>query len=210
MAVVEPRYEFRIWGDSLEPMRRRLVEPRAERPPELSQETYIVSDATDETNAKIRAGVIDVKLLVRIEQRLEQWRPYLKAEFPLDTSVIVEKVFPSLRIAPPPLDRPSYGAEAFVDELVRPHPRLAAAEVRKRRWRFIHDDCAAEFVEVTIESGRPNGGAVRSHSIALESVNLQSVLAAIDQLGIGAYPNLSYVRHIKSVLGRPPHSSAGR
>ncbi len=203
MVVVEPRYEFRIWGDSLDALRRRLVELCSAQPPEQSSETYIVSDATDETNAKIRAGAIDIKLLLRVEQRLEQWRPYLKAEFPLDGSLIVEKIFPSLRVAAAPLASASYSAQAFVDELVRPHPRLAAAELRKRRWRFVLDDCAAEFVEVTIEGVAPNSSAADLHSIAIESVNVQSVLAAIDRLGISAYSNISFVRQIKSMLGRP-------
>jgi exopolyphosphatase/guanosine-5'-triphosphate,3'-diphosphate pyrophosphatase len=203
MAAVEPRYEFRIWGDSLDQPRRRLTELSRPGPPERSQETYIVSDATDATNAKIRAGAIDIKLLLRVEQGLEQWRPYLKSAFPLDASLIGGEIFASLRVEAPPLRERSYSAGAFVDELIRPHARLAAAEVRKQRWRFVFDDCAAEFVEATIEGGGLKGATTGLHSVAIESANAPSVLAAIDRLGLGAHPNISYVRQIKSILGRP-------
>jgi hypothetical protein len=203
MEIVEPRYEFRIWGDALDPLRRRLEQFCSAPQPEQSCETYIVSDATDANNAKIRAGAIDIKLLLHVEQRLEQWRPYLKAAFPLDALTIGREIFASLRVDTPPLQNRSYSAEAFINELVRPHPRLAAAEVRKRRWRFLLDDCASEFVEVIIGGGTLNEGAAALHSVAIESISLQSALAAIARLEIGAYPNISYVRQIKSLLGRP-------
>ncbi len=204
MAAVQPRWEFRVWGGSLEPQRRRLGElcaaPAAE--PEQSRETYIVSDATDETNAKIRAGAIDVKLLLHAERGLEQWRPYLKSAFPLDAPTLA-KLFASLRVEAPAMRNQSYGADAFVRELVRLHPRLAVAAVDKRRWRFALDGCAAEFTEVALEGSATNE-AIRLHSVAIESAEAQTVLAAIARLGIGERQNVSYVRQIKSVLGRPP------
>lgn len=203
MAVNEARYEFRIWGEPLDDVRGRLDQLAKPASPENSRETYIVSDATDGTNAKIRAGQIDLKLLVRVERRLEQWRPILKAAFPLDASLISTDIFTLLRAEVPPLGKSSYDAEAFIGELVRPNPRLAAVDVSKRRWRFALDACAAEFVEVTIEGGQTSGGITRLHSAAIESASASSVIAAIGRLGIGARANISYVRRIKSVLGRP-------
>ena len=39
-------------------------------------------------------------------------------------------------------------------------------------------------------------------SVAVESANARAVLDAVGELAIGGYPNVSYVRQIKSVLGR--------
>jgi len=96
-----PRYEFRIWAASLAEVRERLERLSGPQPPEQSRETYIVSDATDDTNAKIRAGTMDIKVLLRTDQNLEQWNPHLKAHFPIDATLIAEKIFPALRVDPP-------------------------------------------------------------------------------------------------------------
>jgi len=190
-----PRYEFRIWAPSLAEVRERLEKLSGPHPAEQSRETYIVSDATNDTNAKIRAGVMDIKVLLRIDQNLEQWSPYLKAEFPIDATLIAEKVFPALHVDPPELRRQLFAAEAFVDTVVKPHPHLAAVELGKIRYRYVLGGCAAEFVEVEI-------GGRAMQSVAVESVSARAVLDAVGELAIGGYPNISYVRQIKSVLGR--------
>ena len=194
-----PRYEFRIWAPSLAEVRERLEKLSAPRPAEQSRETYIVSDATNDTNTKIRAGAVDIKILLRTEQNLEQWNPHLKADFPIDAALIAEKIFPALRVDPPvdlqASSRQLFTAEAFVDTVVKPHPRLAAVELGKVRRRYALGGCAAEFVEVEI------GGRVM-HSVAVESASPRAVLDAMGELEIGGYPNISYVRQIKSILGR--------
>lgn len=194
-----PRYEFRIWAASLAEVSERLEKLSGPQPAKRTRETYIVSDATDETNTKIRAGVMDIKVLLRVDQNLEQWNPYLKANFPIDMALIAEKIFPGLHVDPPddPAGSPRqlFTAEAFVDTVVRPHPRLAAVELKKVRRRYVLGVCAAEFVAVEID-----GGVL--HSVAVESPNPRAVLDAVVELAIGGYPNVSYVRQIKSILGR--------
>jgi hypothetical protein len=190
-----PRYEFRIWAASLTAVRERLEKLSGPQPAEQSRETYIVSDATNDTNAKIRAGVIDIKVLLRINQNLEQWKPYLKADFPIDAALIAEKIFPALHVDPPELRRQPFTAEVFVNTVVKTHPRLAAVELGKVRHRYVLGVCAAEFVEVEI------GGSVL-HSVAVESTDPRAVLDAVGELGIGGRLNVSYVRQIKSMLGR--------
>ena len=48
-----------------------------------SDEWYIMSAVTHQNNTKIRYEMLDVKQLLRTNKGLEQWRPHLKAEFPL-------------------------------------------------------------------------------------------------------------------------------
>jgi len=83
-----PRYEFRIWAPSLAEVRERLERLSGPQPAAQSRETYIVSDATDDTNAKIRADTMDIKVLLRTDQNLEQWSPYPTAHFPNDATLI--------------------------------------------------------------------------------------------------------------------------
>ena len=48
-----------------------------------SDEVYFLSDSSD-ASVKLRDGRLDVKVLERVEDGLQLWRPVVKAEFPLD------------------------------------------------------------------------------------------------------------------------------
>src|SRR5271165_6926322 len=120
MSEVKPRYEFRIWAETLTPIRERLE--RLASPKEtVSQETYLVSATTDKCNAKIRADLMDIKVLVAEDRGLEQWNPTLKAGFPLDAATIVRQVFPSLQLDAPKLSRSQYSFDEFLSEVIRPN-----------------------------------------------------------------------------------------
>ena len=87
MDEIKPRYEFRVWADTLASVHEklgRLAQPKTTE----SQETYLISRATEKCNAKIRAALMDIKVLVNEDRGLEQWKPVLKAGFPLESSVI--------------------------------------------------------------------------------------------------------------------------
>ncbi len=115
MSEIKPRYEFRVWAETLTPIRERLE--RLASPKEtVSQETYLVSATTDKCNVKIRAGLMDIKLLVAEDRGLEQWNPILKASFPLDSSVIATQVFPSLELPPPVLAKSEYTLDEFLGD----------------------------------------------------------------------------------------------
>jgi hypothetical protein len=190
-----PRFEFRIWAASLAEVRERLEKLSGPQPAKPSRETYIVSDATNDTNTKIRAGVMDIKVLVRTDLNLEQWNPYLKAAFPIDTALIADQIFPALRVDASELRGRLFTAEVFVDTVVRSHPHLTAVELGKVRRRYVLGGCAAEFVEVEIDGSM-------LHSVAVESASPRAVLDAVGELAISGYPNINYVRQIKSMLGR--------
>ena len=77
---IKPRYEFRVWSDTLVSVHHRLglmAQPRTAE----SEETYLISSATDKCNAKIRAALMDIKVLVAEDRGLEQWKPVLKGNF---------------------------------------------------------------------------------------------------------------------------------
>jgi hypothetical protein len=190
-----PRYEFRIWAAALVEVRERLEKLSGPQPAKSTRETYIVSDATNDTNTKIRAGVMDIKVLLRTDLNLEQWTPYLEAAFPIDATLIAKQIFPVLRVDPTELRQQLFTAEVFVHTVVNPHPHLIAVELGKTRRRYVLGGCAAEFVEVEID-----GSAL--HSVAVESTSPRAVLDAVSKLEIGGYPNINYVRQIKSMLGR--------
>ncbi len=192
MAEIKPRYEFRTWAENLTPVREQLQalsEPREM----VSRETYLISSATDRCNVKIRAGLMDIKVLVAEDRGLEQWKPVLKEGFPLTRAAISDQVFPSLEIASPALGKSEYSMEDFFEQVIRPEPKIAIVEVSKTRYQFGIGACSAEYATVTI-----NG--VPRDTVAVESVDPDAVLQLVQKLGIKE-TNVSYIREIKRVLG---------
>jgi hypothetical protein len=196
-----PRFEFRIWGNHLRPVADRIAAIATPSPPQESADTYILSRATDTANVKIHVGLLDMKVMIEQEGRLERWLPALKAPFPVDSRTIVEEVFPALNVAPPHIERPAYTHGEFIRDLVRPHHDLAAVDVTKIRSKFAFDQCTAEFAQVEI------AGGARSETIELESEDPAAVLRAIAKFGLTAHPNISYVVHLKLMIGMIPSAS---
>ena len=192
MAEIKPRYEFRIWSESLTPLRQKL-EAKAEARETRSQETYLISAVTEKCNAKIRAELMDIKVLTAEDRGLEQWRPILKAGFPLSNSAIAEQILPSLQLTPPALTMDAYTMEEFFQEVVRKEPKIAVADVTKTRYQFNIGACAAEYSNITINK-------MPRDTVAVESTDPDAVLQLVRELGINE-PNVSYIREIRRIIG---------
>jgi len=201
MAVINPRYEFRIWSDDLSRIKRALEQLGDSRTPSASDEVYLISRATDDCNAKIRSDTMDIKLLVGEYRHLEQWQPVLKADFPLKSATIVGEIFPLLHLDVPSLMRTEYGVPDFLGEIVHPERKIAVARVAKERSRFELGACVGEFTTVQIEH-------LKRHTVAVESSDAEAVLAMVTRLEINRSANTSYVREIKRILDIPTVSAA--
>ena len=192
MPEIKPRYEFRVWAETLTPIREKLE--RLASPKEtVSQETYLVSATTDKCNAKIRAALMDSKVLVAEDRGLEQWKPVLKAGFPLESSAIATQVFPSLELPPPVLAKCEYTLDEFLGDVMGAEPRITIVDVSKTRYQFSIGVCAAEYAQIKL-----NG--VPRDTVAVESVDPDAVLKLVGDLGISG-ANTSYIREIKRALG---------
>jgi len=189
---IEPRYEFRVWGEDLTELRERLAR-RATPVKAKSKEIYLVSKTTDNCNAKIRGNFLDIKVLVAEYQRLEQWKPVLRAAFPLDRSIITTQVFFTLEIRPPQLSRAQYDIGEFINEVIAAEATIAIVELFKNRLKFSFETYQAEFTVVLIND-------VEHHTVAVESADPDKLLRLIHEIGCDGAVNVSYVRYIKRVL----------
>jgi len=194
MAEIKPRYEFRIWGQTLADLRDRLQQLGAPSRSEPGTETYLISATTDKCNAKIRNSLMDIKVLVGTDRGLEQWKPVLKAGFPVPRPAIAGEIFPGLELTAPHLSRAQYSQEEFLEEVIRAQPRIAIVTVSKSRLQFTVDGCQAEFASTTIDS-------LARDTVAVEAEDPDAVLRLVNRLGIGGAPNTSYIRQIKQLLG---------
>ena len=194
MAEIMARYEFRVWAETLKDPGTQLQRLAAADRLEASEETYLISAATDRCNAKIRDDLLDVKLLIASDRGLEQWKPSLKIGFPLESSVISTQVFPKLELETPYLSKLHYQMDEFLDLFVSAQPSIPLVPVYKTRQRFTLSTCRAELSNVTINN-------VSQETMAVESDDPDAVLQLIRQLGIGDMANTSYIRQIKQLLG---------
>jgi exopolyphosphatase/guanosine-5'-triphosphate,3'-diphosphate pyrophosphatase len=189
--VIVPRWEWRTFGGFAE-AERKLAAIAPERVHE-SDEIYLLSVASD-ASVKVRDGRMDVKLLEAVDgDGLEQWKPAMKAEFPL-AAAGVRGVFDALGVPAPSFSRETYTADQFVRELIDPDPRLRALEVHKHRERFTVGGAMAELSEVRAAE-RARG------TIAIESEDSSLVVAAVRELGLPLRPNVCLARGLKALVG---------
>ncbi|MFL6224083.1 MAG: Ppx/GppA family phosphatase, partial [Actinomycetes bacterium] len=111
MAVIVPRWEWRVFGPGLGAAEGALA-GLGPGPVQESEELYLLSPAG--ANVKVRDGLMDVKLLQEVDgDGLERWEPVLKAGFPLPAAEVA-RVFQALEVAAPALGRDAYSLEQLL------------------------------------------------------------------------------------------------
>jgi exopolyphosphatase/guanosine-5'-triphosphate,3'-diphosphate pyrophosphatase len=193
MATIVPRWEWRTFGTWFGAAERRLA---AQEPTGVqeSDETYLLSTARATT--KIRAGLMDVKELVEVDAfGLEQWRPTMKAGFPL-AAADAGRVFAAVGLPVPTLARPEYTLEQFLDEVARPGG-FRVTEVHKRRVRHVIGGCTAEVSDVTADG-------IPTRTVAIESEDAAAVVAAVRSMGLADFLNTAYGRGLAALLDGAP------
>jgi exopolyphosphatase/guanosine-5'-triphosphate,3'-diphosphate pyrophosphatase len=195
MATTLPRWEWRTFGRSFGAAERHLaaLEPTAVTE---SDETYLVLGAR--STAKVRAGLIDIKALVETDDNgLEQWRPALKAAFPL-AAADVREVYEALRLPAPSLARDTYTLDDLIEEHGTPRGPFSRVAVHKRRVRHVINGCTAEVTDVVADG-------IGTRSVAIESTDAAAVFEAVRSMGLGDFLNASYGRGLSALLaGTPP------
>lgn len=191
MEKIIPRWEWRTFGESFGDAE---VKYAALTPSDVQEtdELYLLSTATDE-NVKVRFDLMDIKTLVEVNtDGLEQWKPVMKAKFPLPAAE-AQRVLEALGVKVPSLARDSYTLHQFVGELGEPNG-LRAVEVHKKRVRYKVNGCTSELTDVVAE-GR------KTRTVALESEDAVRVIVTVREMGLGGFPNISYPRGLKQLLG---------
>ena len=112
MNAIVPRWEWRTFGPAFRAADAAFAALEPEQTQE-SDETYLLSPGRDAA-VKIRAGLMDVKLLERVDEAgLEQWRPAMKETFPLPRGE-AERVCAALGVAAPPFGRQAFSLDEFL------------------------------------------------------------------------------------------------
>jgi exopolyphosphatase/guanosine-5'-triphosphate,3'-diphosphate pyrophosphatase len=191
MEAIIPRWEWRTFGASFGEADRRLGALEA-GPVQESDEVYLLSPETD-ANVKIRDRLMDIKTLEQVNaEGLEQWRPVMKGEFPLPAAEVA-RVCAALGVAPV-TGLNAYTLEQLQAELTRATRRVRVVQVHKRRQHYVISGCSAEMTDVVAD-----GKSIRTVAIELEDP--ARVLAAVREMKLDQFENISYPRGLKRLLG---------
>jgi exopolyphosphatase / guanosine-5'-triphosphate,3'-diphosphate pyrophosphatase len=195
-AVIHPRWEWRTFGESF----GEAEEAFAALTPTGVQETdelYLLSETRPDINIKVRFNLLDIKKLVEVDENgLEQWRPIVKDEFPLNQEGLAD-VFGALELSVPPVERETYTLDQFVAELA-PIAGLRPVNVHKRRVRYEVGGCTSEVTDL-VADGHEN------RTIAIESEDAAAVVAAVESVGLADYLDTNYGAGLAATLaGAPP------
>ena len=195
MKTTIPRFEFRIFGQNLDPFESKIKEISELEKTRRMTSIYLLTAGNTTNNIKIREGVMDIKELEQVQNDLEQWSPFLVGEFPLKADVIKTVVFPAMGIESPVFERKKYTLEQLLEEVICKDPDLAVAYVKKTRYAYTVSKCITEIAEVTI-----NGAYMKT--ICIEHEDPERVLKAKKKLGISEdTENVSYPLALKRVMG---------
>ncbi len=194
MSTIVPRWEWRTFGSASGTADGRLSVPDAE--PDLvadSDEVYLVSPQT-EAAVKIRAGLMDVKVLEHVDDAgLEQWRPALKESFPLPRGEAV-KVCAALGVSAPPPEADALSSDEFLALLAAPDRGVLAVPVQKHRRHYAIGGCMVEVTDVST-------GGRQARTLAVESTDPAHVVSTVRYLGLFERPNTSYPAWLTAFTG---------
>lgn len=197
MTESEPRYEWRAWAERLDPV-FELIRSHSDCHRTLDViDTYLAAHSAATANPKLRDDRLDVKVLRATAGGFEQWAVHCKAPFPIEAARLNAEVFPLLGLTAPPLARPLYTLDQFLDEVVGPQSAVAVVQVSKHRRFHTVNRCIAEIADVTID-GRP------LQTAAVESTDLDALREARRLVGLDRHDNVSYPRAIHRALGWDP------
>ncbi len=188
MADVIPRWEWRTWGkeitldiDLKEYERTRHVE---------SSEVYVLSTECDE-NTKVRENKMYIKSLQAVNKdKLEQWKPIKKLNFPLPGTELIE-LYKIFRIQAPQFNRETYTFDELL-KLASGEEKLMVFHVDKFRDLYNVDGCIVEYVTVTV-----NGRQFKT--CATELPNPAKVKETVQIMGLWGNENINYVKALKRI-----------
>ena len=193
MSAIVPRWEWRTFGSRFGLADERFAALESTGVQE-SDEIYLLGAGTG--NAKIRADLMDIKLLRETQHGLQRWEPVLKAPFPLSAED-ARKAFQTLETPAPDLRQDSYTVDEFLGEVAGPDGPLRRVDVHKRRVRYTVNGCTSEVTDLAAND-------LLSRTIAIESTDQAAVLEAVQQMGLAGYRNMDYTEGLAAIVdGRP-------
>ncbi len=191
-----PRFEFRAFGEHFGRALDMLHTSFEVVAQDEALHTYLLSATNHQYNIKIAGDKLEVKVLLREQQGVECWSPYLQLPFPLTAAFLHEFLFAWLEIDPPLLRRSHYDTHQFIQELITPNPHLRTAQVCKKRRLYTVNNCRVEVADLWIADRHP------MRTIAIDASKAEDVLQTVEQLGLHSFVNMNYIAELNQILDK--------
>ena len=192
MEKIIPRWEYRVFAEDLGAIEGKIREHEVTRVKE-SAEDYIVCRSSG-NNVKVRDGLLDIKQLENTnEDTLEQWMPVMKVGFPCPADDVA-RIFSAFDLVRPEMERDEYTYDQFIAEIVGGTDGLAVVKVTKECNGFMVREVIVEVAEVTFDG-------IPMKTAAAEHIDPALVMEVVRELGLDAFPNVNYIRAMKSAVG---------
>jgi hypothetical protein len=189
----EVRYEYRVFASGCVELDARMRAAGGEPEYYESADTYIIPRENLPHSVKLRDGRLDTKFLRGSYRGLEQWAPLPKVGFPIADGMLADLLGPALHLEQP-LPRGAGESEARLLETLRGCDSLLIVQIVKRRSVFSLGQCVAEIVAADC-----HGTALSSACV--ECADAGEAHALVVELGLDAWPNVSYMAAARGVLG---------
>ena len=187
MDEIVPRWEWRTFARKIETRIDLSAHPRTRHV--QSSEIYLTS-TTPEGNPKIRDQKIDIKTLQQTDDNgLEQWKPVLKASFPLSADEVAG-VYRALGLTAPPGTGP-WDLDALL-KTIDADSRTWAVFVDKVRSLYDVGGCVVEASDVDFDGET-------FQTVAAEDPDPAKVWNTVAELGLQERENMSYVTAIQRI-----------
>ena len=192
-----PRYEFRTFGHNFNEAQRLMEELTQPVPDDLKvrvfNEIYFVNKKVDNINVKVRNNLLDIKKLIKIEDKLERWDAVTKHEFPIKKDLLINDILPRLKADIPIIDKDEFDLKEFVN-LAKRHKDIFPISVHKKRFAYLVNFTICEFADIII-------GNDYLYTVAVESTDPNEVLTTVEQLDLNRLENINYIQAIKRLKG---------
>lgn len=187
-----PRWEWRTFAPSLEPLRARLGVGGVQ-PEEARTETYLLYGRSSHS-VKLRSDRFQLKWRKQVDpQGMELWDPILKSPFPVP-SFLVAQLLAAWGLSLQALPEGSLDREAFLATLRERLPALNCVDVVKQHACFTLDGAACKFTRFT-------GLGTELESFCIEHEDPEILKPVLRRLGLDTHENINVPRGLKRALG---------
>ena len=193
--ITQPRFVFLTSRNKLKKYQEKMELLSIPVPEDIKvrifEEIYIISKIVDDTNIKIKSNKLDVKKLVQIKDGFEQWETIMKRDFPVSNQLLLDEIFPILKVDSPSFNDDKLDKKQFID-VVKQYDNLLAVPVQKQRHAYIINLSICEFAQVII-------GNEYLYSVSVESTDIAEVKKTVHDLNLDSFENINYIQAIKRV-----------
>lgn len=185
-----PRYEYRVFAPDLRGLRALLKERGEAEDGETRQDVYILAPTLSGAGLKIRAGLLDLKVLDDHAGPYQLWLPIASARLPVPVAILAEEFLAPLRLELPLPDAGELDQADLLD-IVEQTRGVRALRVGKRRQRFAIDgNVLAEWTALTFPDHPP------FQTVALEGPDPDRLAGTVEALGLEPARNTSYPSYL--------------